>query len=101
MVALELAARVRGLTGTAADLVFLDLPRRLVKLLLAEASSRGDGVVESELITNQTGVAARLGVTRQSLNRSLSGLASRRWIEVEGTRVRLKDVAAMRRFVES
>jgi CRP-like cAMP-binding protein len=100
-VALALAAGMRRLSGTAADLVFLDLPRRLAKLLLSEAMSRADGTIESRLAMNQTGVAARLGVTRQSLNRALSDLAHRGWITIEGTTVRLDDFAALARFADS
>ncbi len=99
-VAVALAAGMRRLSGTAADLVFLDLPRRLAKLLLAEAVTRPDGTIESRLAMSQTGVAARLGVTRQSLNRALSALAQRSWVTVDGATIRLDDVAALTRFAE-
>jgi CRP-like cAMP-binding protein len=100
-VAVALAAGMRRLSGTAADLVFLDLPRRLAKLLLAEAETRVDGTVVSQLAMSQTGVAARLGVTRQSLNRALATLVNRGWITVDGTAVRLNDPAALTKFAES
>jgi CRP-like cAMP-binding protein len=100
-VAIALAAGMRRLSGTAADLVFLDLPRRLAKLLLAEAETRTDGSLVSQLAMSQTGVAARLGVTRQSLNRALATLVNRGWITLEGTAVRLDDPAALERFAES
>jgi CRP-like cAMP-binding protein len=100
-VAVALAAGMRRLSGTAADLVFLDLPRRLAKLLLAEAETRADGAVVSQLAMSQTGVAARLGVTRQSLNRALATLVNRGWITLEGTAVRLDDAAALTRFADS
>src|SRR3954454_5442566 len=100
-VAIELAAGMRRLSGTAADLVFLDLPRRLAKLLLAEAVTGADGASESHSAMSQRGVAARLGVTRQSLNRALSALAQRNWITVEGATVHLDDPAALSRFAQS
>jgi CRP/FNR family cyclic AMP-dependent transcriptional regulator len=96
-----LAASMRRLNGTAADLVFLDLPRRLAKLLLAESSLRPDGTIQSQLGMSQSGVAARLGVTRQSLNRALSGLAQRGWVTVDGPLVQLDDVSALMRFADS
>lgn len=99
-VAVALAAGMRRLSGTAADLVFLDLPRRLAKLLLAESVTKPDGTVESRLAMSQTGVAARLGVTRQSLNRAMSALAQRSWITVDGATIRLDDVGALTRFAE-
>lgn len=100
-VAVALAAGMRRLSGTAADLVFLDLPRRLAKLLLAEAETRADGTVVSQLAMSQTGVAARLGVTRQSLNRALATLVNRGWITLEGTAVRLDNATALERFADS
>jgi CRP-like cAMP-binding protein len=100
-VAIALAAGMRRLSGTAADLVFLDLPRRLAKLLLGEAEKRADGSLVSQLAMSQTGVAARLGVTRQSLNRALATLVNRGWITLEGTTVRLDDPPALERFAES
>jgi CRP/FNR family transcriptional regulator, cyclic AMP receptor protein len=100
-IALELAAGMRRLTGSMADLIFLDLPRRLAKLLLADSVPRPDGTASTVLESSQSGVAARLGVTRQSLNRALAGLVRRGWIDVAGTTVELRDVPALHRFVES
>lgn len=95
-VAMSLAASVRRLTGRAADLVFLDLPRRLAKLLL---DSQVSGVVE--LAVTQTDLAAMLGVSRQSLNKALSGFASRGWIESGERIVRLVDASALERLVRT
>ncbi len=100
-VAVALASGMRRLSGTAADLVFLDLPRRLAKLLLAESVVGADGKHESHLAMSQSGIAARLGVTRQSLNRALSELAHRGWIRVDGATIRLDEVAALSRFAGS
>ena len=96
--ATELAATVRRLTGGTADLVFLDLPRRLAKLLLAGA---GPGTERVEPGMSQSGLAARLGVTRQSLNRSLTGLVRRGWVRQEDGGYVLVDPEALRRFAES
>lgn len=91
----DLALTVRRLTGSAADLVFLDLPRRLAKLLVTA------GGTEVDLGMSQSEVAARLGVTRQSLNRALSGFTRRGWIHLEGSTVRLSDRAALVRLAGS
>lgn len=93
--ALELSGTVRRLTGSTGDLVFLDLPRRLAKLLL-EA-----GTEEVDLGMSQGEVASRLGVTRQSLNRALSSLQRRGWIHVGGTHVALQDRPALERLAGS
>ena len=92
-----LAVTVRRLTGAAADLVFLDLPRRLAKLLL----DRADDGARVDFGMSQTEVAAMLGVTRQSLNRALGGLTRRGWVELDGGAVVLLDRPALLRFAAS
>jgi CRP-like cAMP-binding protein len=90
----ELAEQVRRLTGSAADLVFLDLPRRLAKLIV----TRQNGNHVADLGVNQTRLAAQLGSTRQSVNRALAGFVRRRWIDVDGGRVTVRNDAALRAF---
>jgi CRP-like cAMP-binding protein len=100
-VAGELAAIVRRLTGGAADLVFLDLPRRLAKLIVAESRESRTGVIRVEVGMSQAGLAARLGVTRQSLNRALSGLTRRGWLSAAEGGYVVHDLPALRRFADS
>ncbi|MGN6332123.1 MAG: Crp/Fnr family transcriptional regulator [Motilibacteraceae bacterium] len=100
-VAARLAGTVRRMTGVASNLVFLDVPRRLAKLLVVEARPGPDGVPLCELGMNQSGVAARVGATRQSLNRALGQFCRRGWTSVSGTQVRLTDVGALRRHADS
>lgn len=98
-VTLQLAGQVRRLTGGTADLVFLDLPRRLAKLVLSRAAAAGpDGTRVAELGVNQTGLAAQLGTTRQSVNRALAGLVRRGWLQHDGARITVRDEAALSRF---
>lgn len=101
-VAESLAAGMRRLTEQAADLVFLDLPRRLVKLLLDRAGdpTAGSGPVVA-VAASQSELAAMLGVTRQSLNRTLSGLGRRGWLAVTEDGIRLLDLPALSRFAQS
>jgi len=99
--AAQLAATVRRVTDAAADLVFLDVPRRLAKLLVTEATAQPDGSFVCELNMSQAGVASRLGATRQSLNRALGEFTRRGWIAVDGTAVRLGDAEALRRYADS
>jgi CRP-like cAMP-binding protein len=96
-VAHQLAEQVRRLTGSAADLVFLDLPRRLAKLVLTHIEG-SDGNRVADLGVNQTRLAAQLGTTRQSVNRALAGLVRRNWIDVNGERVTVRDERALRAF---
>jgi len=98
-VARDLAATVRRLTGSTADLVFLDLPRRVAKFLLDSASGPGALV---DLQMSQTELAARLGGTRQSVNRALGALHRRGWIDPrpDGT-IHLTDRDALHRYADS
>jgi CRP/FNR family cyclic AMP-dependent transcriptional regulator len=100
-VAGELAAIVRRLTGGTADLVFLDLPRRLAKLIVAEARETRTGTIHVEVGMSQSGLAARLGVTRQSLNRALTGLVRRGWLSADEGGYVVHDLPALRRFADS
>jgi CRP-like cAMP-binding protein len=97
----QLTGEVRRLTGGAADLVFLDLPRRLAKLIVSRSVRAPDGRTVADLGLSQTGLAAQLGTTRQSVNRALSGFVRRGWVIQEGTMIVIRDGAGLRRFSES
>jgi CRP/FNR family cyclic AMP-dependent transcriptional regulator len=99
----ELASIVRRLTGSQSDLVFLDLPRRLAKLLLASIPEWRSGMntVTVELPMSQAGIAAQLGVARQSLNTALRTLTRNGWVSVDGRRITLSDVDALRSYIDS
>ncbi|MGY1701835.1 Crp/Fnr family transcriptional regulator [Geodermatophilus sp. SYSU D00766] len=93
----SLAGTVRRLTGDAADLVFLDTPRRVAKLLLGLAPP--DGARRVHLGLTQSELAERVGSSRQTVNAALQGFQRRGWITVDGRDVALHDVPALRRFV--
>jgi CRP-like cAMP-binding protein len=67
----SVAASLRRLTEEAADLVFLDLPRRVAKVLLGQP--RGDDG-RIGLRMSQEELARQVGGTRQSVNAALSVL---------------------------
>ncbi len=91
----SLAATLRRLTDAASDLVFLDLPRRVAKVLLAQPRG-ADGVVRLSL--RQEELAHQVGGTRQSVNAALRGFERRGWIEVHDRAVAVKQAAALSRF---
>ena len=90
-----IAAALRRLTETTSDLVFLDLPRRVAKLLLSQPRS-DDGVISRQL--TQEEYARLLGSTRQSVNIALRGFERRAWIEMHDRSVTVKQPAALARF---
>jgi CRP/FNR family transcriptional regulator, cyclic AMP receptor protein len=89
------AAGFRRLTEAAADLVFLDLPRRVGKALLDHPRD-DDGVVELGL--SQEELSHRVAGTRQSVNQALRAFERRGWIVLDGRRLVLLDPAALARF---
>ena len=72
----SIAASLRRLTEAAADLVLLDLPRRVAKTLLSQ--SRGeDGIIRQKMSLEE--LAHQVGGTRQSVNAALRGFERRGW----------------------
>jgi CRP/FNR family transcriptional regulator, cyclic AMP receptor protein len=91
----SVAALLRRLTEDTSDLVFLDLPRRVAKLLLSQP--RGDdGVIRQKM--TQEELARLVGGARQSVNAALRGFERRGWIEVHDRTVMVKQAAALSRF---
>ncbi len=93
----SLADVVRRLTGAAADLVFLDLPRRVAKMLLIEREAASSDVFETRL--TQEEMAHRVGGSRQSVNAALREFQRRGWIAVHGHRIHVRRPEAVQRFV--
>jgi CRP/FNR family transcriptional regulator, cyclic AMP receptor protein len=93
----SLADVVRRLTGAAADLVFLDLPRRVAKLLLIEREAAHSDVFKTRL--NQEEMAQRVGASRQSVNTALREFQRRGWIAVEGHRIHVHQPQEIQRFI--
>lgn len=91
------AATLRRLTEAVSDLVFLDLPRRVAKVLLNQPRG-GDGIIRPAL--SQEELAHQAAGTRQSVNAALRGFERRGWIEVQDRAVRIKEAAALTRFAE-
>jgi CRP/FNR family transcriptional regulator, cyclic AMP receptor protein len=91
----SIAALLRRLTEAASDLVFLDLPRRVAKVLLSQP--RGDDG-EIALKMSQEELAHQVGGSRQSVNAALRGFERRGWIEMHDRAVTLRQPEALSRF---
>jgi CRP/FNR family cyclic AMP-dependent transcriptional regulator len=89
------AANHRRLTESVSDLVFLDLPRRVAKVLLSQPRGE-DGVIRPRMSQEQ--LAHQAGGSRQSVNAALRGFERRGWIEVHDRAVTVKQAAALGRF---
>src|SRR6202167_4712424 len=90
----SIAATLRRLTGEAGDLVFLDLPRRVAKVLLSQPRD-ADGTIRLRM--SQEELAHQVGGTRQSVNAALRGFERRGWLEVRDRTVIVKQAAALGR----
>ncbi len=75
--------------------MFLDLPRRVAKVLLSQASD-DDGVIRLNL--RQEELAHQVGGTRQSVNAALRGFQRRGWIDMRDRTVTVMQPGALGRF---
>jgi CRP/FNR family transcriptional regulator, cyclic AMP receptor protein len=91
----SVAASLRRLTEGASDLVFLDLPRRVAKVLLSQPRDE-DGAIRLKMSQEQ--LAHQAAGTRQSVNAALRGFERRGWIEVHDRVVTVKQPAAVSQF---
>lgn len=98
-IVVALARVVRRLTGAAADLVFLDVPRRLAKFLLEQQDESRSQVIEMPL--SQRDIASKIGGSRQTVNQALRDFERRGWITTEGRTITVRDAGSLRRFATS
>jgi CRP/FNR family transcriptional regulator, cyclic AMP receptor protein len=91
----SIAASLRRLTDAVGDLVFLDLPRRVAKVVLSQPRE-GNGLLRQKM--SQEELAHQVGSTRQSVNAALRGFERRGWIELHDRAITVKQAAALSRF---
>jgi CRP-like cAMP-binding protein len=91
---------VRQLISQASDLVFMDLHGRVAKLLLHLIENSGSPPREQislDVKMTQSDLAAMVGGSRQSVNQILHQFERRGYLRLEGSRLIIKDLAALRR----
>jgi CRP-like cAMP-binding protein len=96
----SLGMLVRRMIAQAADLVFLDLHGRVAKLLLRmieDLSDHPSQLTSLDLKMTQSDLAAMVGGSRQSVNQILHQLERRGYLRIEGQRLIVKDLEAIRR----
>lgn len=91
----SVAATLRRLTEAVSDLVFLDLPRRVAKVLLSQPRGE-DGLIWPPV--SQEELAHQAGGSRQSVNAALRGFERRGWIQMRGRAVTVTQPAELDRF---
>lgn len=96
----SLGRLVRRMIAQAGDLVFMDLHGRVAKLLLRliedSADHPGEGL-SLDLKMTQSDLAAMVGGSRQSVNQILHQFERRGYLRLEGHRLMVEDIEALRR----
>ncbi|MGH9678474.1 MAG: Crp/Fnr family transcriptional regulator, partial [Candidatus Acidiferrales bacterium] len=93
-------SRLRRLVGIIEDLSFTTVRQRLISLILrlTQASGTPSSVgVRVELTKTHQDLAAELGTVREIVSRNLSRLQAEGFLEVEGRKIIVKDVAGLER----
>ncbi len=96
-----LSLRLRRTDEAVTDLMFLDLPHRLAKQLLALANSLSGpvGGRRQRLQVTQGELASMLGVSRESVNKQLNQLSHEGWITISRGAVTIDDPHALKTMV--
>jgi CRP/FNR family transcriptional regulator, cyclic AMP receptor protein len=95
-----LGGLLRRLTEQASDLVFLDLPGRMAKVLAGLAAEHGSPTpegVELDASLTQSDLAGMVGASRQSVNQILQSFARRGYLQVHGRRIVIQRLDLLRR----
>jgi CRP-like cAMP-binding protein len=92
--------RLRRTRADVADMIFLDVPARMAKLLLELASQFGVRDASGVRLTHgltQAELAQLIGSSRETVNKSLSDFANRGWIRICPGSIVLVDLERLRR----
>jgi CRP-like cAMP-binding protein len=92
------ARTIRDRSHRIEDLVFLDLPTRVVKALVELHASRGS---DSDIRVKQDDIAAFVGATRASVNRVLADLEQRGLVALKRRHIEIKDAPELERSIRS
>jgi len=90
-----LATRIRRSTGHIEDLVFLDLPGRVAKLLIDQSELFGTNVVS----LTQEDLASFVGATRVAVNRVLVDLERRGSLKLGRGQIEITDAALLKKDI--
>jgi len=93
-------SRLRRLVGIIEELSFATVRQRLITVILrlAEASpTRSKEGIHVELPNSHQDLAAELGTVRELVSRNLSRLQAEGFLELEGRKIVIRDLAGLRR----
>lgn len=93
-------SRLRRLVGIIEELSFTTVRQRLIALLLRLAETAGTPSKEGvrlELVKSHQDLAAELGTVRELVSRNLSRLQAEGFLEVDGRKIVVKELAGLKR----
>jgi CRP/FNR family cyclic AMP-dependent transcriptional regulator len=93
-------SRLRRLVGIIEDLSFTTVRQRLIALILRLAQASGSPSKEGvrvELTMSHQDLAAELGTVRELVSRNLSRLQAEGFLDVDGRKIMVKDLAGLKR----
>jgi CRP/FNR family transcriptional regulator, cyclic AMP receptor protein len=96
----SLGRLLRRVLVQASDLVFLDLPGRVAKLLVGLAEERGirtDDDIVVDLQLSQETLARMVGGSRPTVNQILKDFEHRGYVALEGRKLKIKEESALKR----
>jgi CRP/FNR family cyclic AMP-dependent transcriptional regulator len=96
----SVATLLRNTLGRASDLVFLDLPGRVAKMLVEIAEERGEDMVGGiglSLGIKQSDFAAMVGGSRPTVNQILHAFEERGYLMIHGRQIVVKQLDQLRR----
>ncbi len=91
-------SRLRRLVGIIEELSFATVRQRLIALILrlAQSGTPSTEGIRVELTKSHQDVAAELGTVRELVSRNLSRLQAEGFLEVDGRKIIIKDLAGLR-----
>ena len=98
-----LSERLRAVTELMTDAVDLPAPARLVKALLRLAALHSHAVpggLRIDLVLSQRELGAMTGLTRESINKHLSGWRDSGWVQLDDRAIVLTDLRALRALLQ-
>lgn len=97
-------SRLRRLVGIIEDLSFTTVRHRLIALILRLTQASGTASKEGirvQLTKTHQDLAAELGTVRELVSRNLSRLQAEGFLEVDGRKITVKDLAGLKREASS
>jgi len=96
-----LCLRLRHTSEQVEELMFLELPARLAKILIRLTGEAGASARDRKIVITQREIGQMIGMSRESTNRQLRDWAKRKWIRIERGGITVLDAGALSELAEN